>query len=283
MNVIRRKKSVFYSFLLLIAMFTCSNSSVTAEKKLTEMQWFEQGNQFFNSKDYDKAVKAYSETIKLNPQNVDAYNRRGLIYKMKNQYENAIADFTKVIEYVQNNENVYYNRGDTYFINKQYELAIADFSKAIQINPKFSKVFVRRGLSYYEIVTQAYFKAAEKNVPLTDIMSETQRFSYFDLIITDLSKAIELKPDFTYAYTVRGNVYSDKGQYDLAIADFDTAIKLDERYAAAHYFKGLTLEGLKNKKEAIESYNKFLQYADPNDLRIDMVKKSLKALKQDIE
>jgi len=113
--MIRSKKSVFYSLLLLILIFSYSNPTAAAEQKLTATQWFEQGNQFLNNKDYDRAVTAYSETIKLNSKNVDAYNRRGLIYKIKNQYELAISDFTKVIEYVPANANVYYNRGDTHF------------------------------------------------------------------------------------------------------------------------------------------------------------------------
>lgn len=278
MHIIRNKKPVFYGLVLLVLIFCYSNPIASAEQKLTATQWFEQGNEFLKNKDYDKAVSAYSETIKLNPNNVDAYNRRGLIYKMENKYELAIADFTKVIDCVPANANVYYSRGDTYFLNKQYELAITDFNKSIKLNPKFSMVYVRRGLSYYETVTQAYFTSAIKNIPLADVMTETQRLSYLDLIIADLSKAIELKPDFTYAYTVRGNAYSDKEQYELALADFDKAIKLDERYAAAYYFKGQIFEGLKNKQEAIDNYNKFLQYANPNDLRIEMVKKSMKAL-----
>lgn len=278
--MMRSKNSVFYGLLLWVLIVSYSNPIAAAEQKLTATQWFEQGNQFLTNKDYDKAVTAYSETLNLNPKHADAYNRRGSIYKMKKQYELAITDFTKVMEFVPANANVYYSRGDTYFLNKQYELAVSDFNKSIELNPKFTMAYVRRGLSYYDIVTQAYFKSAERNVPLTDIMTEAQRFSYFDLIIVDLSKAINLKPDFTYAYTVRGNAYSDKNQYDLAIADFDSAIKIDERYAAAYYFKGLTLGGLKKKQEAIDNYNKFLQYADPNDLRIDMVKKSITDLEQ---
>jgi Flp pilus assembly protein TadD, contains TPR repeats len=278
-----RKKAVFYSFLLFVLMFSCANPIVAGEEKLSETQWLERGNQFFHNGNFDEAEAAYNKTIKLNPKNANAYNQLGLIYKVKKQYELAISDFTKAIEFVPNNAYVYYNRGDTYFANKQYESAVADFSKSIELNPKFIKSYIRRGSAYYEIVTKAYFQSLEKNVPLTNIMTDEQRFSYFDQIIADLSKAIELKPDFAYGYIIRGNAYSDKGQSDLAIADYDKALKLNEHYVEAYYFKGLTFKELKKKQEALENYNKFLLYAKPNDIRISEVKKSIEALEQDSE
>lgn len=280
---IKQLKTIFLSVFILfaiLALFT-PTTIVAAEKELTASQWYEQGNQFLDSKDYDKAVVAYTETVNLNPKNADAYNRRGIIYKMRNQYKLAIADFSKTIELVPANSYVYYNRGDSYFLSKQYELAIADFSKSIELNPKFSFAYIRRGLSYYDIITQAYFKSIESNVPLTDIMTEKERFSYYDLIIADLTKAIQLEPNFIYPYTVRGNAYSDKGQYDLALADFDKVIELDKTYAQAYYFKGLMFEGLKKKQEAIDTYKKFLQYAKPDDVSIDRVKKSINDLEQE--
>lgn len=280
----KQYKNIFMTVFVLFAIlaFATPTTIVAAEKKVTASQWYEQGNQFLNSKDYDKAVVAYTEAINLNPKNADAYSRRGLIYKMRKQYEFAIADFSKTIELVPANSIVYYNRGDSYFLYKQYELAAVDFSKSIELNPKFSLAYVRRGLSYYDIITQAYFRSIERNVPLTDIMTEEQRFLYYDLIIADLSKAIELKPDFLYPYTVRGNAYSDKGQYDLALADFDKVIELDKTYAQAYYFKGLMFNGLKKKQEAIDSYKKFLQYARPDDISIDRVKKSIKEFEQEL-
>lgn len=277
------KNIIRASFVLFAILTFATPNIIAAEKKLTEAQWYEQGNQFLNSKAYDKAVVAYTETVNLNPKNADAYNRRGLIYKMKNQYELAIADFTKAIELVPVNSIVYYNRGDSYFLNKQYELAIADFSKSIELNPKFSLAHIRRGVSYYDIITQAYFKSIKNNVSLTDIMTEEERFSYYDLIIADLSKAIELKPDFIYPYTVRGNAYSDKGQYDLALSDFNKVIELDKTYAQVYYFKGLMFNGLKKKQEALDNYKKFLQYAKPDDISIEMVKKSIKKLEQELQ
>lgn len=42
------------------------------------------------------------------------------------------------------------------------------------------------------------------------------------------------------------------------------------------------VNGLKKKQEAIDNYKKFLQYAKPDDISIDMVKKSIKELEQEL-
>lgn len=60
----------------------------------------------------------------------------------------------------------------------------------------------------------------------------------YDHAIDDYTKAIELKPDFAKAYNNRGNAYSDKGDYTRAIADYTKAIKLKPDFASAHNNRG---------------------------------------------
>ena len=47
-----------------------------------------------------------------------------------------------------------------------------------------------------------------------------------DLAIADFNKAIELNPEDAEAHSNRGIAYADKGEHDLAIADLDQAERL---------------------------------------------------------
>ncbi len=85
----------------------------------------------------------------------------------------------------------------------------------------------------------------------------------YDEAIAEYTKAIELDPNFAYAYNNRGVAYKNKGQYDLAIADYNRAIELDPNDADYWNNKGVALNKLGRPDEAMECYNKALQI-DPS-------------------
>ncbi|MER8864246.1 tetratricopeptide repeat protein [Mesorhizobium sp. M0751] len=60
-----------------------------------------------------------------------------------------------------------------------------------------------------------------------------------DRALADYDNAIALDPDDTDAYNERGLLWLDKGENDNAIRDFDRAIELDPGKAVAFYNKGL--------------------------------------------
>jgi tetratricopeptide (TPR) repeat protein len=59
----------------------------------------------------------------------------------------------------------------------------------------------------------------------------------YELAIADYGQAIKLNPRDAWAYCNRGIVYYDQKQYELAIADFDQAIKLDPSYTKAYSYR----------------------------------------------
>ena len=60
----------------------------------------------------------------------------------------------------------------------------------------------------------------------------------YDRAIADYDTAIKLNPKDADFYFNRGTSYDDKGQFDRAIADYDTAIKLNPKYAIAYNNRG---------------------------------------------
>ena len=59
-----------------------------------------------------------------------------------------------------------------------------------------------------------------------------------DRAIADYNEAIRLDPKYAAAYNNRGNAYRDKGDTDRAIADFNEAIRLDPKLAHAYNNRG---------------------------------------------
>ena len=72
--------------------------------------------------------------------------------KSKIRIHGSIADYTEVIKLNPNNGDAFYNRGLEKHNSSQYYEAISDYSKAILINKKYSDAFINRSLSKTEII-----------------------------------------------------------------------------------------------------------------------------------
>ena len=72
-------------------------------------------------------------------------------------------------------------------------------------------------------------------------------------------KALELDPKYAWAYNLRGDAYYNKGQYDLAIADFNKALELDHKYAWVYNFRGDCYVNKGQGEAAIADFGKAIE------------------------
>ena len=56
----------------------------------------------------------------------------------------------------------------------------------------------------------------------------------YDAAISDLTKAIKMRPGFAMAHFYRGRAYFRKGEHDKALSDLTQAIELDPALAVAY-------------------------------------------------
>jgi tetratricopeptide (TPR) repeat protein len=67
---------------------------------------------FYQTKDYDKAISDFTEAIKLDPNYAIAYFDRGMVYDETKDYDKAISDYTQAIRLDPFNFDAYNNRGE---------------------------------------------------------------------------------------------------------------------------------------------------------------------------
>jgi tetratricopeptide (TPR) repeat protein len=77
-----------------------------------------------------------------------------------------------------------------------------------------------------------------------------------DLAIADYNEAIRLNPHYVYFYYNRGNAYIRISRYESAIADFNEAIRLKPDYADAYNDRGGAYSELGLYQQALEDLNK---------------------------
>lgn len=82
---------------------------------------------FFSEKDYENAIKYYSEALDLNPSNAIYYSNRSLAYLRTECYGYALADATKALEIDKNYIKGYYRRATSNMALGKFKAALKDY------------------------------------------------------------------------------------------------------------------------------------------------------------
>ncbi len=85
----------------------------------------------------------------------------------------------------------------------------------------------------------------------------------YDLALTEFNKAIEIDPLSADAYNNRGINYSKKDQYELAIADFSQSLKLTPDDVKVIYNRGITYALMGNENLAMSDLKRCIELS-PN-------------------
>lgn len=87
----------------------------------------------------------------------------------------------------------------------------------------------------------------------------------YTLALADYDKAVELKTDDAIAFLNRGKTHYNLKAFDKAGADYDKAIELDPKGSKAFYNRGVLYERLGNLERAIADYQKAVDLDSTND------------------
>ena len=90
----------------------------------------------------------------------------------------------------------------------------------------------------------------------------------YDLALKDYDQAIQLDPNSASHYNNRGIIYRLKHDYDRAIADYDEAIWLKNNYVAAYYNRALAYVDKGNYGRALADFGVVLQFNPNNALAL---------------
>jgi len=138
-----------------------------------------------------------------------------------------------------------------------FEKSLEDLIRVILSKPRFAPPPLGARPSL-ETITATVLNQIE----LTEVDESIEKS---DSVKTDLKEGdIEIKLDNALAYYRRGIAYSDKGDKDRAIADYDRAIEIEPDYALAYYQRGIAYSDKGDYDRAIIEYNRAIEI-DPDD------------------
>ncbi len=105
--------------------------------------WIKRGYCFFHLNNYSQAIISYDKALAIEPSNTEAWNLKALaFYRMKN-YDKAIECVNKVIDIDPNDGMAWYNRSCYLSLAGKVEEAIDALKRAIEIDISYAKKAVK--------------------------------------------------------------------------------------------------------------------------------------------
>ncbi len=189
-----------------------------------------EGNKYFDANENEKAIDAFKQAAKLNPDLAEAFFKLGVAYALverekESQVEEVKADATPTPK----NVKVSKKGGGTIPTKpseKSFAEAIKAYKKILAKNPKDDVAHFNLGRSYNKLNED---KDAEKS----------------------LRQAVKLKPDDTEYQTELGAIMIKFAKYDEAISVLKRALKLDESNSQAQDLLDKATAGKKRQEFGI--------------------------------
>lgn len=186
-----------------------------------------------------EAIASFSEQIKKNPRDTDAFVCRGLAWLNKQEVDIAIADFNEAIRLNHKNASAYSSRAICWWTKREIDKALADDTEAIHLDPREPMYLANRGILW------------------------NMRADY-DKAIADADAALRLNPKLVTAHVVRGNALVRQRDYSGAMAAFESAMEVNPRNAALYGLRGRVFAARGDYEAALQDFDKALKL-DPKD------------------
>ena len=202
------KRAVFGILVLVLMTLTaCGKDKMTAEGEN------EKGLAYYNSGDYETARAYFERALKIEPGNKEVLNNYGMVLIQLREYDLALEQFNAVIvadasgaKAMKRNKFAYRGQGIAYMQKLEFEKALESFINALAISTE----------SGWNIDIMYYKANAQECLGKTDEAVSTY------------TQVLEMDPKNVKALCSRANLYREKGDFQNALEDYETALSRSE-------------------------------------------------------
>lgn len=184
----------------------------------------------YTCRDVAASLKTLDTAIALNAMLAEAYCNRAMTYHDIGMMREALQDARRAVE-LDSTKALYWARlANTYGAFKMLDSVPYAVERALKIYPNYYRALCIKA-SYYS-----------KKGMQAEALSE-------------LSKAIKLHPEKSYAYTLRFGIYAKLEKYKNVLADIDMALAIDTCLKELYFEKGYYSYKIGKPDDAMHWYN----------------------------
>ncbi|NOX37510.1 MAG: tetratricopeptide repeat protein [Calditrichaeota bacterium] len=202
------------------------------------------GNNYYNLKDYERALQYYQEVLRLDPQfpTAEFYLQLGNTYTTLEKPVEALKAYRKAAELKPDMASAYNNMGSTLVTLGKIEEALGCYHISLQIDPGHVETYFNLGNA---LRMQGKLEEAAANY----------------------RKAIQIKPNYYKAQYNLGKVLTDLGHLEEGLSHFLKTIEIQPDMLAARVNAAYVYQELLRVEDALECLEAGLT-VDPNHIEL---------------
>lgn len=223
------------ALLLCSLMVTATRAqTAAANPSTTALQMAEEGYQYALAKQYDQAVDAYRQAIKLDPNLAAAYHGLGSVYVNMGRSSDALDPMRTAVRLSPNDSAIRLTLGITLENLRRFDEALQEINEAKRLNPRDASVRNHLG-----------------NLLLN--------MGHLDDALAAYQEALRLNPgQAKYKYN-SGLALMRLGRFNEAVAPLEETLRVEPQHREARYLLSDAYGKLGHYEKAIESWSKFLE------------------------
>ena len=206
-----------------------------ATPPVTAEQFVAAGNKYATAKQYDQAVDAYRQALKLMPDLAAAHHGLGSVYVNMGRNAEALEHLRAATRLDPENPQAHLNLGINLANLRRGDEAMLEFNEAKRLRPQDARVYNEIGNALHNV------------------------YGRFEEALEAYKEARRLNPNVPAVHHNIGLMLVRLGKDAEAIAPFEEALRLNPSYQNARYLLSSAYSRAGRYEEAVDSFTKFLQ------------------------
>lgn len=223
-------------------------------KKATELaeKFKNEGNVYYEKKDYPEAITLYSKAIELVSDNAAYYGNRSAAYLALGKHKDAINDAKIATSIDENYVKGYLREGKGHLGLGDFESAVRVFQKVRELQPESTAVDTE--------ITNAnsvkyYFEMAQQSYEAKD----------YRKILFLMNNALQISPGCSRFTLLKAECLALLGRYQEAQELANEIVVKDQTNSDALYVRGMCLYFQDNVEKAFQHFQRVLQYSPDHE------------------
>lgn len=205
---------------------------------------YTEATKLFEQAKYQDAIFSYT---KIQPPTTESLLGIAASYQALENYKSAVDYYKKALAKDPTNPDIMYYLGAAYVNLDDYVNSKLYLDKAVALDK--ANVKAKDLLKF--IADQENSKLLDKAISFYDTKKYIESLKALNTIIMKDSRNGN-------AYYYRGMVYDAQGKYNLAVVDYQSALKYNKELSLAYYSLAIDYDSLAKFKDAVINYKKYL-------------------------